>query len=62
MQTCMAYFFWLAYGTLATILCPLRTWSIFFAIMLWHQVDTMPYSCLRYVLYQNLDILRNLNY
>ncbi|XP_043584753.1 transmembrane protein 62-like isoform X2 [Bombus pyrosoma] len=47
MQTCMAYFFWLAYGTLATILCPLRTWSIFLAIMLWHQVDTMPYSCLR---------------
>ncbi|CAL7945271.1 unnamed protein product [Xylocopa violacea] len=47
MQTCMAYFFWLAYGTLATILCPLRTWSIFLAIMLWHQVDTMPHSCLR---------------
>ncbi|XP_043522394.1 transmembrane protein 62-like isoform X4 [Frieseomelitta varia] len=47
MQTCMAYFFWLAYGTLATILCPLRTWSIFLAIVLWYQVDTMPYSCLR---------------
>ncbi|CAK9804583.1 Transmembrane protein 62 [Anthophora plagiata] len=47
MQTCMAYFFWLAYGTLATIICPLRTWSIFLAIMLWHQVDTMPLSCLR---------------
>ena len=53
MQTCMAYFFWLAYGTLATILCPLRTWSIFLAVVLWYQVDTMPYSCLRYVLYQN---------
>ncbi|XP_026297136.1 transmembrane protein 62 isoform X2 [Apis mellifera] len=47
MQTCMAYFFWLAYGTLATILCPLRTWSIFLAMMLWHQVNTMPHSCLR---------------
>ncbi|XP_017875580.1 transmembrane protein 62-like [Ceratina calcarata] len=46
MQTCMAYFFWLAYGTLAFILCPLRTWSIFLALMLWHQVDTMPHSCL----------------
>ncbi|XP_003703373.1 transmembrane protein 62 isoform X2 [Megachile rotundata] len=47
MQTSMAYFFWLAYGTLATIVCPLRTWSIFLAIMLWHQVNTMPQSCLR---------------
>ncbi|XP_029050433.2 transmembrane protein 62-like [Osmia bicornis bicornis] len=47
MQTCMAYFFWLAYGTLATIVCPLRTWSIFLAVMLWHQVNTMPQSCLR---------------
>ncbi|XP_031848051.1 transmembrane protein 62 [Nomia melanderi] len=47
MQASMAYFFWLAYGTLATMLCPLRTWSIFLAIMLWHQVNTMPQSCLR---------------
>ncbi|XP_076303117.1 transmembrane protein 62 [Lasioglossum baleicum] len=47
MQASMAYFFWLAYGTLATMLCPLRTWSIILAIMLWHQVNTMPQSCLR---------------
>ena len=47
MQTCMAYFFWLAYGTLATVLCPLRTWSIFLALLLWYQVNTMPQSCLR---------------
>ncbi|XP_076646835.1 transmembrane protein 62 [Halictus rubicundus] len=47
MQASMAYFFWLAYGTLATMLCPLRTWSIFLAIMLWYQVNTMPQSCLR---------------
>ncbi|XP_076231397.1 transmembrane protein 62 [Calliopsis andreniformis] len=47
MQTCMTYFFWLAYGTLATALCPLRTWSIFLAFMLWHQVHSMPQSCLR---------------
>ncbi|XP_076377043.1 transmembrane protein 62 isoform X2 [Megalopta genalis] len=47
MQANMVYFFWLAYGTLATMLCPLRTWSIFLAIMLWHQVNTMPPSCLR---------------
>ncbi|XP_043259498.1 transmembrane protein 62-like [Colletes gigas] len=47
MQANMAYFFWLAYGTLATVLCPLRTWSIFLAIMLWHQINAMPESCLR---------------
>ncbi|XP_076619314.1 transmembrane protein 62 isoform X2 [Colletes latitarsis] len=47
MQANMAYFFWLAYGTLATVLCPLRTWSIFLAMMLWHQINAMPESCLR---------------
>ncbi|XP_014599513.1 PREDICTED: transmembrane protein 62-like [Polistes canadensis] len=47
MQVNMAYFFWLAYGTLATILCPLRTWSIFLALFLWHQVNTMPQACFR---------------
>ncbi|XP_076179438.1 transmembrane protein 62 isoform X1 [Ptiloglossa arizonensis] len=47
MQANMAYFFWLAYGTLATVLCPLRTWSIFLAMILWHQINAMPESCLR---------------
>ncbi|XP_043478345.1 transmembrane protein 62-like [Leptopilina heterotoma] len=47
MQAGMAYFFWLAYGTLATILCPLRTWSLIFACILWHQVHRMPKRCMR---------------
>ncbi|XP_066592487.1 transmembrane protein 62-like isoform X2 [Prorops nasuta] len=47
MQIIMAYFFWLAYGTLAIILCPLRTWSIVLAIILWYQVHTMPQTCFR---------------
>lgn len=53
MQANMAYFFWLAYGTLATVLCPLRTWSIFLAMILWHQINAMPESCLRYVSNKN---------
>ncbi|XP_043665127.1 transmembrane protein 62-like isoform X1 [Vespula pensylvanica] len=47
MQINMAYFFWLAYGTLATILCPLRTWSVFLALILWYQVNAMPQACFR---------------
>ncbi|XP_008553541.1 transmembrane protein 62 [Microplitis demolitor] len=47
MQTSMTYFFWLAYGTLATILCPLRTWSIILALVLWYQVYRLPNHCLR---------------
>ncbi|KAH0539902.1 transmembrane protein 62-like [Cotesia glomerata] len=47
MQTSMTYFFWLAYGTLATILCPLRTWSIILALVLWYQVYTLPNHCLK---------------
>ncbi|XP_048505686.1 transmembrane protein 62-like isoform X2 [Athalia rosae] len=47
MQTSMVYFFWLAYGTLAMILGPMRTWSIVLAIVLWYQANRMPESCLR---------------
>lgn len=47
MQMSMTYFFWLAYGTLATVLCPLRTWSIILAIVLWYQANFMPQECLR---------------
>ncbi|KAG8035777.1 hypothetical protein G9C98_001433 [Cotesia typhae] len=47
MQTSMTYFFWLAYGTLATILCPLRTWSIILALVVWYQVYTLPNHCLK---------------
>lgn len=37
MQVCMAYLFWLAYGTLAFILGPLRTWSLVLASWLYYQ-------------------------
>lgn len=37
MQVFMAYFFWLAYGTLAFILGPLRTWSLVLAAVLYYQ-------------------------
>ncbi|XP_011498584.1 PREDICTED: transmembrane protein 62-like [Ceratosolen solmsi marchali] len=47
LQATMIYFFWLAYGTVATIFCPLRTWSLFLAILLWYQVYQMPTKCLR---------------
>ncbi|KAK0095811.1 hypothetical protein PV326_007317 [Microctonus aethiopoides] len=47
MQMIMIYFFWLAYGTLATVLCPLRTWSVVLALILWHQAHVMPDGCLR---------------
>lgn len=43
----MAYLFWLAYGTLAFILGPLRTWSVFLAIALWYQSLTYPSNCTR---------------
>lgn len=45
----MAYLFWLAYGTLAFILGPLRTWSVFLAIALWYQSLTYPSNCTRFV-------------
>ncbi|XP_058792329.1 transmembrane protein 62-like [Phymastichus coffea] len=47
LQSTMIFLFWLAYGTVATILCPLRTWSLFMAIFLWYQVYNMPPKCLR---------------
>ncbi|XP_071056743.1 transmembrane protein 62-like isoform X2 [Onthophagus taurus] len=44
-QIFMAYFFWLAYGTMAFILGPLRTWSIILALILWHQALRYPEKC-----------------
>lgn len=43
----MAYLFWLAYGTLAFILGPLRTWSAILALILWHQTFTFPVHCIK---------------
>lgn len=47
-QLLMAYFFWLAYGTLAFLLGPLRTWSVIIALVLWHQALILPEKCTRY--------------
>ncbi|XP_026463910.1 transmembrane protein 62-like isoform X2 [Ctenocephalides felis] len=46
-QMLLAYFFWLAYGTLAFIIGPLRTWSIFLNVLLWWQAITLPEKCTR---------------
>ncbi|KAK5643227.1 hypothetical protein RI129_007072 [Pyrocoelia pectoralis] len=45
LQLIMAYNFWLAYGTLAFIIGPLRTWSIIIAIGLWIMMLSLPEDC-----------------
>jgi hypothetical protein len=40
-QLDFAYFFWLAYGTMAFLLGPLRTWSVLLGIVLWHQTTNL---------------------
>ena len=47
LQTVFAYFFWLAYGTMAFIIGPLRTWSTILSILLWYQAAYLPDHCLR---------------
>ncbi|XP_014219134.1 transmembrane protein 62 [Copidosoma floridanum] len=47
LQLIMIFFFWLAYGTFATILCPLRTWSLILALTLQYQVYNMPPKCFK---------------
>ncbi|XP_045625746.1 transmembrane protein 62 [Procambarus clarkii] len=46
-QMITAYFFWLAYGTMAFVLGPLRTWSAILGMVLWHQSSTMHKDLLR---------------
>ncbi|MPC58595.1 Transmembrane protein 62 [Portunus trituberculatus] len=36
-----AFFFWLAYGTMALFLGPLRTWSAVLGLILWYQAATV---------------------
>ncbi|RZC39664.1 transmembrane protein 62 [Asbolus verrucosus] len=43
----MAYLFWMAYGTLAFILGPLRTWSVILAAILWYNAIYLPERCTR---------------
>ncbi|KAJ9593699.1 hypothetical protein L9F63_014747 [Diploptera punctata] len=47
LQMAFAYFFWLAYGTMAFLLGPLRTWSVLLGIVLWHQVSNLPEKSLQ---------------
>lgn len=47
LQMLFAYFFWLAYGTMAFLIGPLRTWSIVLAIWLWLQAIRLPEKCMR---------------
>lgn len=51
LQAAFAYFFWLAYGTMAFLLGPLRTWSTVLSAFLWYQAVTLPDHCLRYVVH-----------
>ncbi|XP_047002995.1 transmembrane protein 62-like [Schistocerca americana] len=47
LQMMFAYFFWLAYGTMAFLLGPLRTWSVILALILWCLAVKLPDNCLR---------------
>ncbi|KAH1022094.1 transmembrane protein 62 isoform X2 [Dendroctonus ponderosae] len=46
-QVIMAYMFWLAYGTLAFILGPLRTWSLVLAAGVYYTALHLPDKCFR---------------
>ncbi|CAG9823206.1 unnamed protein product [Phaedon cochleariae] len=46
-QVIMAYLFWLAYGTMAFFLGPLRTWSLLLAAILYYQALHLPEKCIR---------------
>ncbi|KAJ8984441.1 hypothetical protein NQ317_012505 [Molorchus minor] len=49
MQLAMAYLFWLAYGTMAFLLGPLRTWSLILAGILYYEAYKLPNRCTRRV-------------
>lgn len=48
-QIICAYFFWLAYGTIAFFLGPLRTWSIILALVLWWICNNLNECSFRFV-------------
>lgn len=47
LQMITAFFFWLAYGTMALFLGPLRTWSAVLGLILWYQAATIHKDLLR---------------
>lgn len=42
----LAVFFWSAYGTLAFLLGPFRTWSVVINLVLWYMAKNIPNHCL----------------
>lgn len=46
-EVLLAVFFWYAYGTLAFLLGPFRTWSLVMNIWLWYMAKTLPDKCFR---------------
>lgn len=49
-EVILAIFFWNAYGTLAFLLGPFRTWSVVMNAVLWHVARNIPDNCLRLAL------------
>lgn len=47
-QILCAYFFLLAYGTMAFLIGPLRTWGIGIALWLWYRAETLPEKCTKW--------------
>ncbi|XP_038214829.1 transmembrane protein 62-like [Zerene cesonia] len=41
-QSLLAYFFWLEYGTISFLLSPLRTWSVGLSTLLWYKTLSLP--------------------
>lgn len=50
-QSSLAYYFWLEYGTMAFLFGPLRTWSVALSILLWYKTLTLPHEVCRSVFY-----------
>lgn len=46
-EVLLAIFFGLAYGTLAFLLGPFRTWSVILDFILWYMARNVPDQCLR---------------
>ncbi|XP_034827152.1 transmembrane protein 62-like [Maniola hyperantus] len=52
-QSILAYYFWLEYGTVAFLFGPLRTWSVALSILLWYKTVTLPPELCRYLIRLN---------
>lgn len=61
-QSVLAYFFWLAYGTLALVIGPLRSWSIILNVYLWYKAITLPAKYTRFVIFFVFMITTNVHH